>query len=125
MSVVKAIQADSVSAIKAGESEKRLMLSTLLADLQIDGKWPSLEEEEEALIRLASRYERAINEGAALEPYLEYLTPLLPKMLTTEELRALVNEHKFKSMGAAMGWFKQHPEAGLFKPLMLKEVLAE
>lgn len=67
--IIEQIENDRVMSLEEKNVVKHTMLATILADLQVD--------DENAVAKLISKYQKALSRGPALTPYIEYLEQFL------------------------------------------------
>jgi len=110
------IKKDSLLARKAGEKEKVLALNTLIAE--IERSKPEIINGEKVWsdTQCISAIKKTMdgNEQCGNTDENKFLTPYLPKIMTTEELTTLIENHitemgfsGMKDMGKVMGFLKQ------------------
>jgi len=119
--ILAILQLESLAALKAKDSSKRAIISTIISDLKTDGKQPSDDTGLDKAFATLKQYRTALDKGGDMQPYIDVLEPLLPKQLTRDELIAIVAEQGFTDMGSAMKWFKQSENKHLsFEPGVLR-----
>ena len=119
--ILAILQLESLAALKAKDSTKRAIISTVISDLRVDGKQPSDDVGLDKAFATLKQYRKALDKGGDMQPYIDVLEPLLPAQLTRDELVAIVAEQGFKDMGAAMKFFKQPENKDiLFEPGVLR-----
>lgn len=115
------LQLESLEALKAKNSSKRAIISTIISDLLVDGKQPSDDVGLDKAFATLKQYRKALDKGGDMQPYIDALEPLLPAQLTREQLKAIVDEQDFANMGAAVRWFKN--SNFFFEPALLRQVI--
>lgn len=123
--VIFVLQQNSEYALRNQQYSRRVMLNTILSDLQEDGKYPPEAEMPKAVLKLVSKYRRAIKEGAQLQDYVTELEKFLPPLLSEEELREIVKTNGLTNMGSAMAWFREYKPEASFEPSLLRDVISK
>lgn len=113
MNLLNKIKKDTSLALKAGKKEKKIILSTLVGEIQrlepevVDGEKTWTDEQ---VIKTVKK----MVESCSVEE-IEIISVYLPKMMTTEELRSFIStyivENKLsgmKDMGKVMGQLKPY-----------------
>lgn len=117
MKILNQIKKDAVAALKSGNKEKKLVLSTLVAEIQrnepaiVNGEKTWTDEMSiRTIIKLveANKITGCISENEIISIY-------LPKVMTSDELTVLIQNHitalnfsTQKDMGSVMNFLKQN-----------------
>lgn len=110
MKIKERIIKDRIDAMKNGNTEQRLILSTVLGELDRISKDPS---DDQVVKVIKKMVDSNIECGTIKEN--EYLEVYLPKMISEEDLKQIIieemtrNEYStMKDMGKVMGYLKQN-----------------
>lgn len=116
------LREESAAALRNKDSVRRQTINVLISDLLVDGKEPTPNTNLDKAFAVLKSYEKARENGGSVEDYIEILTSVLPRKLSTEEIQAVVKAQKFKDMKEAMQWFKTNV-VNRFDPKELKAIL--
>lgn len=100
------LQSESAKALREKDTERRQILGVLLSELRTDGKDPAPNTNLDKAFSVLKSYEKARDNGGTVDAYIEILTEVLPRKLSTEELEVIVKAQNFDDMKDAMVWFK-------------------
>lgn len=110
MKIKERIIKDRVDAMKNGNTEQRLILSTVLGELDRVSKDPS----DDQVVKIIKKMVDSNIECGVIKEN-EYLEVYLPKMISEEDLKQIIieemtrNEYStMKDMGKVMGYLKQN-----------------
>jgi len=117
MKILNQIKKDAITSLKEGNKEKKIILSTLIGEIQrnepvmINGEKTWTDEMSiKTIIKMieSNKITGCISENEIISIY-------LPKMMTTEELTVLIQNHitalnlsSQKDMGSVMNFLKQN-----------------
>lgn len=113
---------ESAQALRNKDMQRREVINVLISDLLVDGKEPAPETTLDKAFSVVKSYEKAKDNGGNVDDYIEILTAVLPRKLSTEEIEAVVKAQEFKNMKEAMQWFKTNV-VNRFDPKELKAIL--
>lgn len=120
--LLRYLRDESATALRNKDSVRRQTVSVLISDLLIDGKEPALDTSLDKAFSVLKSYEKAKENGGNVDDYIEILSAVLPRKLSTEEIEAVVKAQDFKNMKEAMQWFKVNV-VNRFDPKELKAIL--
>lgn len=116
------LRSESAQALRSKDTQRREVLNVLISELLVDGKEPAPDTNLDKAFSVVKSYEKAKAGGGDVEDYIEILSEVLPRKLSVEELKAVVNAQNFKDMKEAMQWFKVNV-VNRFDPKELKAIL--
>lgn len=116
------LREESATALRNKDTVRRQTVNVLISDLLIDGKEPASNTNLDKAFAVLKSYEKAKENGGNVDIYIEILSAVLPRKLSTEEIEAVVKAQDFKNMKEAMQWFKTNV-VNRFDPKELKAIL--
>lgn len=116
------LRQESATALRSKDTVRRQTINVLISDLLVDGKEPAPNTNLDKAFTVLKSYEKARENGGNVDDYIEILSAVLPRKLSTEEIEAVVKVQDFKNMKEAMAWFKTNV-INRFDPKELKAIL--
>ena len=109
MELIKQINTDFMTAFKAKEMEKKNFLGVIKGEVQAQ-KGRGVEPTDENVIKVIKKIEKSLKEVNTDEAKLElsYLEPYLPKMLSEEETKKLLDEFVSTQESVNIGSIMKH-----------------
>lgn len=116
------LRSESAQALRNKDMQRREFINVLISDLLVDGKEPAPDTNLDKAFSVLKSYEKAKENGGNVDDYIEILTAVLPRKLSTKEIEAIVKAQEFKDMKEAIQWFKTNV-VNRFDPKELKAIL--
>lgn len=129
MNLKERINADFITAFKEKDLKKKNFLGLLKGEIQLEETRPNMVPSDDLTLSMIRRMEKGLKQINTEESLSElvYLEPYLPKMMSEDQIRVIVNGYKSEGLtnvGQIMGRFNKEYK-GLADNKLVSSIIAE